>query len=213
MKNILFDLDGTITDPAEGILNCIQYALDKLKVTAPPRGAMKQYIGPPLWESFKEMLNTDSDEEAHNAVMIYRERFSKEGMFENVPYDGIFETLDSLKSAGYSLYICTSKPMVFAKQIAEHFDFAKYFDKIYGSNLDGSLIEKTVLISHILSTENVQPESAVMIGDRKYDIIGAKNNKVAPYGVSYGYGNDDEMRDALKVFHTPLSISDFFITK
>ncbi len=217
MKNILFDLDGTISDPQLGIINCIVYALEKLGANVPPeRDSMKKYIGPPLWESFKEMLGTESKEEAHEAVLIYRERFSKIGMFENTPpYDGIFETLNSLKDANSQLFICTSKPAVYAKQIAEHFKFDIYFNEIYGSNLNGTLVDKTELIAHILKTENINPaESSMIGGDRIYDISGgAINNRLSPYGVSYGYGNIDEHRDALKVFDNPASIADFFLTK
>ncbi|PLX66226.1 MAG: hypothetical protein C0603_12525 [Denitrovibrio sp.] len=213
MKNILFDLDGTISDPQLGIINCIVYALEKLNVDVPERNSMNKYIGPPLWESFKEMLGTESKEEAHEAVVIYRERFSKIGMFENTPYDGIFETLDSLKKHGYQLFICTSKPTVYAKQIAEHFKFDSYFNEIYGSNLNGSHVEKTELIAHIIQTEKINPYESAMIGDRIYDITGAINNGLSPYGVSYGYGNQEEHKDAITVFNTPKDISTFFLRK
>ncbi|PLX68254.1 MAG: HAD family hydrolase [Denitrovibrio sp.] len=211
MQNILFDLDGTLTDPQEGILGCIEYALIKLGFDTPHRDHLKKYIGPSLWESFKEMLNTDSDEQADEAVMVYRERFSKEGKFENKPYDGIHDTLNTLKSRGYTLYICTSKPAVFAKEIAEHFEFAGFFKEIYGSQMDGSLVDKTQLIAHIIQEEKINPERSVMIGDRKYDIIGAKNNKLTPYGVSYGFGSIDELKDARHIFDSPKCIADFFI--
>ena len=105
MKNILFDLDGTLTNPQKGILNCIKYALDKLNVPIPPESSLLKYIGPSLWESFKEMLDTDSEEEANEGVMLYRERFSTVGKFENTPYSGIQETLGTLKAKGYTLYI------------------------------------------------------------------------------------------------------------
>jgi phosphoglycolate phosphatase len=210
MKNILFDLDGTITDPQEGILNCIEYALEKLKVEKPERSSLKKYIGPPLWESFKEMLDTESFEEANNAVMLYRERFSDVGMFENKPYEGIHETLDKLCSKGYTLYICTSKPGVFAKKIAEHFKFAHYFKHIYGSLLDGSLVDKDKLIAHIISEEDIVPADSAMIGDRKYDIEGALANSLNPYAVNYGYGCEEEHKKALKIFESTKDISDFF---
>lgn len=211
MKNILFDLDGTLTDPQEGILGCIEYALDRLGANIPHRDHLKKYIGPSLWESFKEMLNTDSDERADEAVMIYRERFSTEGKFENSPYEGIHETLQQLSDYGYNLFICTSKPGVFARDIAEHFKFAQYFKEIYGSRLDGSLVDKTELIAHIIKTEGLAPEKSVMIGDRKYDILGAKNNGLSPYGVSYGFGTAEELKDAVCVFNTPKCIAKFFL--
>jgi phosphoglycolate phosphatase len=210
MKNILFDLDGTLTNPREGILNCIRYALDKLNVAAPPESSLLKYIGPSLWESFKEMLHTDSEEKANEGVMLYRERFSTVGKFENTPYSGIHETLKTLRSKGYTLYICTSKPSVFAKEIAEHFKFASFFKEIYGSNLDGSLVDKTQLIAHILHAEQLDPSESIMIGDRKYDLIGARNNSLKPYGVSYGFGSGEELKDAEYVFNAPIKIASYF---
>jgi len=210
MKTILFDLDGTITNPQEGILNCIRYALDKLNVPSPSEDVLKTYIGPSLWESFKEMLNTDSQDDATEAVMLYRERFSTVGKFENSPYDGIFDTLENLNAKGYTLYICTSKPGVYAKDIAKHFKFHTFFKEIYGSNLDGSLVDKSQLIEHILSTEGIAPSETAMIGDRKYDIIGAANNGLSPYGVLYGFGDAEELSDAIATFKTPSSIATHF---
>lgn len=210
MKNILFDLDGTLTDPQDGILNCIEYALNKLGAPVPERNSLKKYIGPSLWESFMELLSTDSRERADEGVTAYRERFSTVGKFENTPYEGVHSMLGSLQSSGYSLYICTSKPAVFAKQIAEHFEFAEYFTEIHGSRLDGSLVDKTELIAHIISTENLKKEKTIMIGDRKYDIEGAVNNGVTAYGVSYGFGSPDEFLKALQVFHSPADIGDYF---
>ncbi|ADD67687.1 Haloacid dehalogenase domain protein hydrolase [Denitrovibrio acetiphilus DSM 12809] len=210
MKNILFDLDGTLTDPHEGIIKSIKYALDKLNAPIPSHNKLKKYIGPPLWESFKEMLNTDSDAEANKGVMLYRERFSTKGLFENQPYDGIDTALSYLNNKGYALYICTSKPQVFAKQIAEYFGFDHYFKGIYGSNLDGSLVDKSHLISHILQKENLLSVNSSMIGDRRYDIQGACNNKVTPYGVSYGFGSPDELKDAVRIFNTPVEITEHF---
>lgn len=210
MKNILFDLDGTLTDPQEGIINCIQYALDRLSVQSPPRETMKKYIGPSLWDSFMELLSTENRDEAFEAVKIYRERFSSEGMFENRVYDGIHTALNELTSSGYELYICTSKPEVFAEQIAEHFGLADFFTKIYGSRLDGTLVEKTDLIAHILACESLLPEETAMIGDRKYDIKGALNNRLSPFGVSYGFGSPEELKDAIQIFATPALISHHF---
>jgi len=207
MQNILFDLDGTLTNPETGILNCIEYALNRLGMPIPARESMKKYIGPPLRDSFKELLNTECENRASEAVMVYRERFSDVGKFENQPYKGITETLDKLKQDGHSLYICTSKPTVFARQIAEHFGFASFFSEIHGSNLDGSLVDKTELIRHILKTYNIQPENCSMIGDRSYDINGAVNNNVTPYGVSYGFGKEGELKKARTIFKSPYEIA------
>lgn len=210
MQNILFDLDGTLTDPQEGILSCIEYALDKLGSDIPERKHLKKYIGPSLWESFKEMLKTDCHERANEAVMIYRERFSAEGKFENTPYEGIYETLSSLKDKGFNLYICTAKPAVFAREIAEHFKFSHFFKEIYGSGLDGSMVDKTELIAHILKTEKIDPAYSVMIGDRQYDIKGALNNSLSPFGVSYGFGSEEELKEAVRIFDSPPEISSYF---
>jgi len=210
MKNILFDLDGTLTDPQEGIFNCIEYALEKMGAEKPPRISLKKYIGPSLWESFKEMLATENDDLATKAVLTYRERFSTVGKFENLPYEGIHQSLENLQNAGFNLYICTSKPDVFAKDIADHFEFSKYFKQIYGSMLDGTMVDKTELIAHIIKTENLSAVETAMIGDRKYDILGGINNKLHPYGVSYGFGMTNELRGALKVFDTPIEISEHF---
>ena len=211
MNNILFDLDGTLTDPQEGILGCIEHALTKLNAPIPPRTQLTKYIGPSLWESFKEMLNTDSDEKAQEAVLLYRERFSTVGLYENSPYEGIHETLENLSGSGRTLFICTSKPGVYARQIAEHFGFAKYFKEIYGSRLDGTLVDKTKLIAHILKTETLAPAQTAMVGDRKYDINGAVNNSLTPFGVSYGFGSAEELADAVCIFDTPKCISKHFL--
>jgi phosphoglycolate phosphatase len=210
MKNILFDLDGTLTNPAEGIVNCIVYSLEKMGGSVPEKAHLTRYIGPPLWKSFMELLRTDDKDLAHEAVLRYRERFSDVGLYENTPYSGVHETLHSLNEHGYTLYVCTSKPAVFAKRIAEHFDFAKYFKEIHGSALDGALVEKDELIAHILHTEGLMPADCAMIGDRSFDIDGALQNNVTPYGVSYGFGTPEELVRAEHIFDSPSDIGAFF---
>ncbi len=209
-KNILFDLDGTLTDPSEGITSCIAYALEKLKVPCPPKQQLIKYIGPPLWQSFAELLNTSDKGEALAAVALYRERFSTAGLFENKPYEGITEALERISSCGYELYVCTSKPEVFAAKIVDHFGLSGFFRKIYGSGLDGTHVEKNELIAHLISAEGLDSAHTVMIGDRIYDISGARANGIKGYGVSYGFGEKSEFEGAETVFGCPSEIADHF---
>lgn len=212
IKYILFDLDGTLTDPSEGIGNCICYALDKLGVKCPPKHELGRYIGPPLYQSFMEMLGTTEKSAGENAVKIYRERFSTIGLLENAPYKGIESALEKL-SENYKLFVCTSKPQVFAERIITHFNMDSFFVKTYGSSLDGTHVEKDSLMAHLISAENLNPEECVMIGDRIYDIDGALKNGVKPFGVSYGFGNSEELRMAERIFDAPEEISEHFCTK
>ena len=209
-KNILFDLDGTITDPSEGITACIAYALEKLNVPCPPRQQLKKYIGPPLWQSFAELIGTSDKEEAQAAVGIYRERFSTVGLFENTPYEGIAEALERIRNGGCELFVCTSKPKVFAERILVHFRLDGFFNSVYGSSLDGTHVEKDGLIAHLLTAEKLNPANTVMIGDRIYDIAGARANGIKGYGVSYGFGEKEEFAEAEAVFGCPSEIADHF---
>jgi phosphoglycolate phosphatase len=209
-KNILFDLDGTLTDPSVGITTCIEYALEKLKVPCPPRQSLTKYIGPPLWQSFAELLGTTDREAADEALAIYRERFSTIGLFENTPYDGISEALENIRSSGYELFVCTSKPQVFAERIVEKFELRRFFNKVYGSSLDGTHVEKDGLIAHLISSEGLDKNCTVMIGDRIYDIAGAKANGIRGYGVSYGFGEFSEFAGAETVFSSPGEIASYF---
>lgn len=210
IKNLFFDLDGTLTDPSDGIINCIVYALDKLNLKIPERNSMRRFIGPPLVNSFMELLNTSDKQEAQNAVNIYRERFSTVGMYENIPYHGTDRMLAALSDTGYRMFLCTSKPQIFAEKILEHFRLRTYFEKVYGSSLDGTHVEKDSLMAHLISSESLDPSQSAMIGDRIYDISGALANGVQPYGVSYGFGTPDEFKNAGKVFGSPMEIEEFF---
>ena len=174
--NLLFDLDGTLTDPFAGITKCILYALDKLGKTLPPRENLRWCIGPPLRDSFAKLLATDDKALIEKAVTLYRERFGTVGLFENQVYDGIPDVLQALQKNGHTLYVATSKPTIFAKRIIVHFDLQRFFKCIYGSELDGARGDKTSLISHILQTELMEPSKTAMIGDREHDMIGAKEN-------------------------------------
>ena len=191
-KNILFDLDGTLTDPKEGIVNSILYALQKLGIHENFINELDSFIGPPLRESFLKRYDL-TDEQADNAMLYYREYFSVKGIYENRIYPGVKELLKSLCNQNYRLFVATSKPTVFAVEVLRHFKIDSYFDEIIGSNLDNSRTDKTEIISHIFSAYGLQASDSVMIGDRKHDIIGAKNNSMKTIGVTYGYGSLEEL--------------------
>jgi phosphoglycolate phosphatase len=191
--NIFFDLDGTLTDPRDGIVRCIQYALGKLGQKPRSEAELCRYIGPPLRESFAELLNTDDCAEINRAVNIYRERYSTIGLIENAVYAGIPEALSQLCAGGNALFVATSKPEIYARQIMEHFGLAAHFRKIRGCELDGTRADKGELIAHMLKEEELAPSDTVMIGDRLHDAVGARANGVVPVGVLWGYGDEAEL--------------------
>lgn len=204
---ILFDLDGTLTDPGEGITNSVAYALRRLGQTPPPRAELEAYIGPPLAGSFEERAGVDR-QTAELAVEYYREYFGVKGIFENELYGGIDDMLKALKAAGATVSLATSKPTVYAKQIIEHFGIAKYFDAVAGSELDGRRVKKAEVIEYALELLGVsQRDRVVMIGDREHDIIGAKKCGVASVGVTYGYGSHEEL-DSSGAGHIVDSVED-----
>jgi phosphoglycolate phosphatase len=194
MDTVLFDLDGTLTDPKIGITTCIQYALHQLDYESPETEQLLWCIGPPLIVSFAKLLQTNDKALIDRAITLYRDRFATVGLFENALYPQIPETLKSIRAAGYQTYIATSKPHMFAKRIIEHFDLTSLFDGIYGSELDGTRSDKAELIQHILLTENLIPAKTVMVGDRSHDAIGAKKNQLLAIGVTYGYGSEEELK-------------------
>ena len=192
--HVLFDLDGTLTDPREGIVACIQYALSRLDIELQDNVDLTRYIGPPLRDSFEELCG--SAQVAERAVAIYRERFSAQGLFENRLYDGITKCLSQLSTRVDALHVATSKPGVFAERIIHYFNLHHYFDTVYGSQLDGSLSDKTELLGHILASEKLLPHEAVMIGDRSFDMVGASKNGIRSIGVLWGYGTVSELTEA-----------------
>ena len=191
MKNILFDLDGTLTDPALGITNSVMHALKRFNIPLPPRDELYKFIGPPLAESFEKYYGFS---DGQVAVEVYREYFSVKGLFENELYDGIEELLKLLYENGYRIYLATSKPEIYAKQILEHFKIDKYFTDAVGSLLNGNRVEKGEVIAYLLKKHNIT--DAIMIGDRCFDIAGAKENGIKSIGVLYGYGTKEELKDA-----------------
>lgn len=197
---ILFDLDGTLTDPGIGITNSVMYALKKFNIDVPDRTALFKFIGPPLKSSFKEFYGF-TDDRAELAVTYYREYFRKQGMLENVVYDGIPELLAYLKENGKTLIVATSKPEAFTLEILRHFSLLQYFDFVSGATMDDTRNKKADIIRYALETCNITDKSsAVMIGDRKHDIIGAKENGLDSIGVLFGYGDRKELSDAGATF-------------
>lgn len=193
MVNVLFDLDGTLTDPREGIVACLKYALLGLGHDCPSDLDLARFIGPPLKESFAVLLHTADRKQINAAVELYRQRFSSKGMLENTVYPGIHSALTTLRGRGALLFVTTSKPRVFAERIVEHFGLKEYFCAVYGSELDGTRSDKGDLIAHVLQAESLSPHSTVMVGDRAHDILGAKAHGVFPIGVLWGYGSSDEL--------------------
>ena len=190
--HIYFDLDGTLTDPFEGITNCILYALDKLGFPRPTDEYLFSCIGPPLYDTFPDLVG---EELTLKAVDLYRERFNDIGWLENKPYDGIHDALAAISNSGCVLFVATSKPRIAAGRIIEHFEMGQYFEKVYGCELDGTRANKAELLKYAVD-ENPQASSRTIIGDRKHDLIGAIANGIRPVGVSYGYGSSAELNAA-----------------
>lgn len=196
---ILFDLDGTLTDPKQGITRSVQYALQKFDILEEDLNKLEPFIGPPLLNSFMEFYAFD-EEKARLAVAYYREYFTASGMLQNKIYPQITDMLEKLLQRGCSMMVVTSKPGVFAEKILEHFQIQNYFLKVVGSNLDLTMTDKTELIQAALGDSLYKKEQIVMVGDRKYDIIGARNNGISSIGVAYGYGSRDELINAQPTF-------------
>lgn len=195
-KYLLFDLDGTLTDPGIGITNSVMYSLRKFGINENDRTALYRFIGPPLKDSFGRFYGF-SDEQCELAVRYYREYFRETGIFENEVYDGIPELMTRLKEQGRTLIVATSKPEEFAVKILKHFDLYGFFDLTAGATMDDSRTTKPDVIRYALKSCNITEKSeALMIGDREHDIIGAKENGLDSLGVLFGYGSYDELKNA-----------------
>ena len=190
---ILFDLDGTLTDSGEGIMNCAKIVLERYGLPLPSEAELRTIIGPPLHESFLRF--GIAPEEAENAVQLYRSRYQTVGKFENYPYPGIREVLAKLKALGHTLYVATSKPEATSVEILTHFDLAKYFDIIAGASFDRSRSSKEDVIAYLLNQCGDHREM-IMVGDTAFDVIGAKAHGIPTVGVSWGYGAEEEMEKA-----------------
>ena len=194
-KNVLFDLDGTLTDPAEGITNALMHAQRRMGMAVSPREELYVFIGPPLIETFMSEWGL-TRAEADQALLYYREHFSVKGLFENVPYPGIGACLADLKAAGLRLFVATSKPEPLSLRILEHFDLLQYFEAVAGSTMDEQRTKKGEVIAYALDTYHLDPSETVMIGDRKHDVLGAAENGLPCIGVLYGYGSRAELVEA-----------------
>ena len=192
---LLFDLDGTLTDPMVGITSSVQYALEKFGIHVRYLKELIPFIGPPLEESFQKFYGF-SKEDAEKAIQYYREYYAPKGIFENEVYEGIPEMLAHLTEAGFTLLVATSKPTVFARKVLKHFGMEDYFSFVGGSELDGSRTKKAEVISYILKTCGIEAKEAIMIGDRRHDIEGGKACGLESVGVLYGYGTEQELTEA-----------------
>ena len=189
-KAILFDLDGTLTDSGEGIMNCAKLALEHYNLPIPSEAELRTFVGPPLHDSFVRF--GVPEEEADNAIKIYRSRYIPIGKFENHPYAGIEDVLMKLKAQGHTLYVATSKPETMSVEILEHFDLAKYFDIIAGASFDRSRSSKEDVIAYLLGQCGDYDEK-IMVGDTAFDVIGAKAHGIPTVGVAWGYGKVEDM--------------------
>jgi len=195
-NTILFDLDGTLTDPGLGITNSAAYALKKHGIEVTDRTVLYPFIGPPLLDSFQRFYGF-SEEQSEQAVADYREYFREKGLFENEVYSGVEELLQRLKESGKRLIIATSKPEEFAVKILKHFGLASYFDYIVGATMDSSRSKKGDVIAYALEVCGITDKTdVVMVGDREHDVLGAKENGLDSVGVLYGYGSREELEKA-----------------
>lgn len=192
-RALFFDLDGTLTDPKPGITGCIRYALERLGEPVPTADELTWCIGPPLFGSFSKLIGT---ERAQTAIDLYRERYRDVGLYENELYAGIDEALGRLRSEGAAIYVASSKPLVYVRQILDHFELSAHFTGIFGSELDGTRTDKIELLAFALGQSGVEASDATMIGDRAFDAIGARANGMPFLGALYGYGSLDELREA-----------------
>ena len=196
LRSILFDMDGTLIDPSEGIFDSLRYALQQLDVPQPPDEDFPSFIGPPLRKIFSRLLKTGEVEVLENAVALYRQRYSNSGLFQCIVYAGIFEMLENLAEGGYDLYVATIKPGPYALKILAHTALAPSFNAIHGSDLDGSLDDKNRLVKGLLDERGLIADQCVMVGDRYMDIEAAKANGLVSIGASYGFGTRKELLDA-----------------
>lgn len=190
---ILFDLDGTIIDSGQGITNSVSYALEKCGKPVPPRAQLYRFIGPPLMDSFQAFCGF-TRAESQAALVHYREYYSQTGIYENEVYEGVPEMLQTLKGMGRTVLLATSKPEEFALRILRHCGLDRFFDRVCGATLDESRTQKADVIAYALEGLPWRgPQAALMVGDRKYDIEGARAAGLPAVGVTYGYGSRDEL--------------------
>ena len=200
-KAILFDLDGTLTDSGEGIINCAILALEHFGLPVPPREEMGVFVGPPLDKTFQQ-FGVPADK-AQEAVKVFRSRYTTVGKFENTPYPGIHQLLATLKAQGHRLFVATSKPEVTSVEILKKFDLDQYFEVICGATLDGTRVHKADVIAYLLEKIGT-PENMLMVGDTEFDVLGAAAHGIPTIGVAWGYGKVEAMEQAgaIAIAHT-----------
>ena len=204
-KSILFDLDGTLTDSGEGIMNCAEFALRHFGIPVPARDTMRVFVGPPLSDTFMRFGVPESN--VQEAIEVYRSRYIPVGKYENTLYPGIYQVLEALHRDGFKLYVATSKPEAMSIEILEHFEIAKFFDRICGASMDSSRSTKDEVIAYLL--EEVRPDgNLIMVGDTKYDVLGAAVHKLPTIGVSWGYGTVEDLIEAgaVSIAHSPVEL-------
>ena len=204
-KSILFDLDGTLTDSGEGIMNCAEFALRHFGIPVPSRDTMRVFVGPPLSDTFMRFGVPESN--VQEAIEVYRSRYIPVGKYENALYPGIYQVLEALHQDAFKLYVATSKPEAMSIEILEHFEIAKFFDRICGASLDSSRSTKDEVIAYLL--EEVRPDgNLIMVGDTKYDVLGAAVHKLPTIGVSWGYGTVEDLIEAgaASIAHSPVEL-------
>ena len=196
MTTFLFDLDGTLTDPREGITRSLAYALERMGRAPPPLAEMTFAIGPPLRRSIAQLLGNDDRAEVERALAFYRERFADVGLFENAPYEGIAEALIALRASRATLLVATSKPRVYAERIVRHFALDAHFAAVHGCELDGTREDKRDLLEHLLGHHGIAGEACVMVGDRDVDMRAARHHGAGALGALWGYGSRAELEGA-----------------
>jgi len=203
---LLFDLDGTLTDNYLGISRSIVYALERLDANIPDAATLRRCVGPPLRDSFRWLLDTDDVTVVEQAIGLYRERFADVGWRENVVYDGIADAFAALAAGATRMFVCTSKPEVYARRIVTLFGFSEHLDGVYGADLAGRLDDKVKLLAHLVATEHLDPARAIMIGDRAHDVRAARMNGTRSAGVLWGYGSREELAAADAIVTVPAEL-------
>ena len=193
---LLFDLDGTLTDSRSGIVRCMKRALDTLGAPCPPDDVLASFIGPPLRGAFETLLATSDRSLIERAIALYREEYGERGLFENEIYTGVGQMLDQACELASAAFVATAKLKIYADRIVRRLGLERYFAGVYGPDLSGRLDDKADLLAHLLASENVSPERAVMIGDRAGDVVSARANRVRSIGVLWGYGSESELKNA-----------------
>ncbi|MDU4018151.1 MAG: HAD family hydrolase [Finegoldia magna] len=210
IKNILFDLDGTITNSYEGIVNAVKFSLDKINFKY-DESKLISFIGPPLKDSYMDL--GFSEEESKKRIEDFRDYYFKKGMKEMYLYDGIVETIQKLHDKGYEIYLATSKVESSAKKILSDNNLLKYFSYVAGATMDQSRVEKEDVIAYLIEKTGIKPEESIMVGDRLHDIEGAKLNNIKAIAAGYGFGNEDEYENAVLVAEKPADVYEYVINQ